>query len=69
MLLSTSQFDRAAESWRWRDGCRYDIGITGGVTAMPAFQQRFFPDVYRQTHDSSGAVSMYCQARHHMCHP
>ena len=30
---------------------------------MPAFQQRFFPDVYRQTHDSSGAVSMYCQAR------
>ena len=24
----------------------YDIGVSGGVISMPAFQQKFFPSVY-----------------------
>ncbi|KAL5541602.1 hypothetical protein UlMin_009312 [Ulmus minor] len=27
----------------------YDVGISGGVTSMPAFLKKFFPVVYRQT--------------------
>ncbi|XP_074269979.1 sugar transport protein 1-like [Silene latifolia] len=38
----------------------YDIGISGGVTSMPMFLKRFFPDVYRkQTADTS--TNQYCK--------
>jgi hypothetical protein len=33
--------------------CRYDIGVTGGVTSMAEFQQKFFPDVYERTQQPS----------------
>ena len=32
----------AAEDW---DGCRYDLGVTGGVISMPQFLDKFFPEV------------------------
>ncbi|KAL6905331.1 hypothetical protein ACP4OV_002932 [Aristida adscensionis] len=37
----------------------YDLGISGGVTAMDSFLKRFFPEVHRKKHDSK--VSHYCQ--------
>nr|GMD11448.1 sugar carrier protein C-like [Ipomoea batatas] len=38
----------------------YDIGISGGVTSMDSFLERFFPDVYRkQALDSS--TNQYCK--------
>lgn len=43
----------------------YDIGISGGVTSMPEFLERFFPDVYyRQQNAASG--SMYCTFENHL---
>ncbi|CAI9093937.1 OLC1v1029550C1 [Oldenlandia corymbosa var. corymbosa] len=38
----------------------YDIGISGGVTSMPIFLKKFFPDVYKK---QSGEVSsdQYCK--------
>ncbi|XP_061338620.1 sugar transport protein 13-like [Gastrolobium bilobum] len=38
----------------------YDIGISGGVTSMPSFLQKFFPDVYRRTQEH-GIDSNYCK--------
>ncbi|MCL7021573.1 hypothetical protein MKW94_011506 [Papaver nudicaule] len=42
----------------------YDIGISGGVTAMTPFLKEFFPKVYRQ---QTGAVSanQYCKFNSH----
>ncbi|KAI4386565.1 hypothetical protein MLD38_004488 [Melastoma candidum] len=38
----------------------YDIGISGGVTSMPAFLQKFFPAVYRkEALDKS--TNQYCK--------
>ncbi|KAJ8766266.1 hypothetical protein K2173_022325 [Erythroxylum novogranatense] len=38
----------------------YDVGVSGGVTSMPAFLKKFFPVVYRRTNDSS-INSYYCK--------
>ncbi|KAK9156202.1 hypothetical protein Sjap_003682 [Stephania japonica] len=42
----------------------YDIGISGGVSAMPSFLEAFFPDVYRK---ELGIVSsnQYCKFNSH----
>eukprot|EP00253_Pinus_taeda_P011849 PITA_11849 len=37
----------------------YDIGISGGVTSMPAFLKKFFPDVYKK--ESTAKPSNYCK--------
>lgn len=38
----------------------YDIGISGGVTSMPSFLQKFFPSVYKkQSLDTS--TNQYCK--------
>ncbi|KAK9134374.1 hypothetical protein Syun_013704 [Stephania yunnanensis] len=38
----------------------YDIGISGGVTSMPSFLEKFFPEVYkRQIGDQS--TNQYCK--------
>lgn len=43
----------------------YDIGISGGVTSMAEFLQKFFPDVYlRQQNAAAG--SMYCTFENHL---
>uniref|UniRef100_A0A0E0IGX7 Major facilitator superfamily (MFS) profile domain-containing protein n=1 Tax=Oryza nivara TaxID=4536 RepID=A0A0E0IGX7_ORYNI len=41
----------------------YDIGVSGGVTSMDAFLERFFPEVYRRMHGGGGGerVSNYCR--------
>jgi sugar porter (SP) family MFS transporter len=39
----------------------YDIGVTGGVTSMDAFLERFFPEVYRRMHGGGERVSNYCR--------
>ncbi|CAL0300754.1 unnamed protein product [Lupinus luteus] len=38
----------------------YDIGISGGVTSMPSFLQKFFPEVYKKTQEH-GIESNYCK--------
>ncbi|CAN8311988.1 unnamed protein product [Cochlearia groenlandica] len=38
----------------------YDIGISGGVTSMPAFLRRFFPKVYRQQ-KADATTNQYCR--------
>lgn len=38
----------------------YDIGVSGGVTAMPDFLKKFFPAVYKKTMDT-GQNSNYCK--------
>ncbi|KAI4384715.1 hypothetical protein MLD38_002831 [Melastoma candidum] len=38
----------------------YDIGISGGVTAMDAFLRRFFPDIYRRMKGDT-KISNYCK--------
>ncbi|XP_010676976.1 sugar transport protein 1 [Beta vulgaris subsp. vulgaris] len=38
----------------------YDIGISGGVTSMPMFLEKFFPSVYRQQMENSG-TNQYCK--------
>ncbi|XP_021841542.1 sugar transport protein 1-like [Spinacia oleracea] len=38
----------------------YDIGISGGVTSMPMFLEKFFPSVYRQQMADSG-TNQYCK--------
>ncbi|KAG4998379.1 hypothetical protein JHK82_029164 [Glycine max] len=38
----------------------YDIGISGGVTSMPSFLEKFFPEVYRKIQDH-GVDSNYCK--------
>uniref|UniRef100_A0A0D6R2X7 Major facilitator superfamily (MFS) profile domain-containing protein n=1 Tax=Araucaria cunninghamii TaxID=56994 RepID=A0A0D6R2X7_ARACU len=37
----------------------YDIGISGGVTSMPDFLNKFFPDVYRK--EIAAKASDYCR--------
>ncbi|MED6152321.1 Sugar transport protein 13 [Stylosanthes scabra] len=39
----------------------YDVGVSGGVTAMPPFLQKFFPAVYRKTVLEQGLDSNYCK--------
>ncbi|XP_073132898.1 sugar transport protein 1-like [Henckelia pumila] len=39
----------------------YDIGISGGVTSMPAFLEQFFPKVYRKEVTSVGSSNQYCK--------
>lgn len=38
----------------------YDVGISGGVTAMPDFLEKFFPEVYGKTQDPH-LNSNYCK--------
>ncbi|KZV37125.1 sugar transporter [Dorcoceras hygrometricum] len=38
----------------------YDIGISGGVTAMAPFLQKFFPSVYRKQ-KADNSVNQYCK--------
>ncbi|KAL3812642.1 hypothetical protein ACJIZ3_013910 [Penstemon smallii] len=38
----------------------YDVGVSGGVTAMPDFLKKFFPVVYRRTQDPN-INSNYCR--------
>ncbi|KAI3869356.1 hypothetical protein MKX03_014534 [Papaver bracteatum] len=38
----------------------YDIGISGGVTAMTPFLQKFFPKVYRQE-SGADSTNQYCK--------
>ncbi|XP_075513745.1 sugar carrier protein C-like [Primulina tabacum] len=38
----------------------YDIGISGGVTAMDSFLEKFFPDVYRKQ-QVSDSTNQYCK--------
>ncbi|KAM3343830.1 sugar carrier protein C-like [Capsicum galapagoense] len=38
----------------------YDIGISGGVTSMPPFLKKFFPDVYAKT-THSVSTNQYCK--------
>ncbi|XP_047312785.1 sugar transport protein 12-like [Impatiens glandulifera] len=38
----------------------YDIGISGGVTSMPAFLEKFFPSVYHQE-EMVQSNSQYCK--------
>ncbi|KAG5236540.1 sugar transport protein [Salix suchowensis] len=38
----------------------YDVGVSGGVTAMPDFLEKFFPDVYGKTQDPN-LNSNYCK--------
>ncbi|CAL0311343.1 unnamed protein product [Lupinus luteus] len=39
----------------------YDVGVSGGVTAMPPFLKKFFPAVYRKTVLEKGVNSNYCK--------
>jgi len=41
----------------------YEIGVTGGVTSMAAFERRFFPAVYARQIETAGlfAKSPYCR--------
>ncbi|KAJ8759308.1 hypothetical protein K2173_006828 [Erythroxylum novogranatense] len=38
----------------------YDIGISGGVTSMDSFLEKFFPEVYKKAHGDHHD-SMYCK--------
>lgn len=38
----------------------YDVGVSGGVTSMPDFLEKFFPDVYGKTQDPN-LNSNYCK--------
>ena len=40
---------------------QFDNGITGGVTSMPAFLEKFFPDVYHHTQHPGHGDSAYCK--------
>ncbi|EPS73973.1 hypothetical protein M569_00781 [Genlisea aurea] len=44
----------------------YDIGISGGVTSMDEFLQKFFPSVYAKEKDASGGRSQYCKFEDHL---
>ncbi|XP_073051677.1 sugar transport protein 1-like [Primulina eburnea] len=39
----------------------YDIGISGGVTSMPTFLEKFFPKVYRKEELNVGSTNQYCK--------
>ncbi|KAL7160198.1 hypothetical protein ABFS83_01G077400 [Erythranthe nasuta] len=38
----------------------YDIGISGGVTSMPSFLEKFFPHVYRREQNHVAGTNSYC---------
>lgn len=42
----------------------YDIGISGGVTGMPSFLQKFFPATYKKSHDNK--ENAYCKYDNHL---
>lgn len=37
-----------------------DVGITGGVIAMPSFLEKFFPDIFESQQDSANTGNSYC---------
>ncbi|XP_047310138.1 sugar transport protein 13 [Impatiens glandulifera] len=39
----------------------YDVGVSGGVTSMGPFLEKFFPVVYRRTIDKDSDKSNYCK--------
>ncbi|RZC63335.1 hypothetical protein C5167_025113 [Papaver somniferum] len=39
----------------------YDLGISGGVTSMDVFLEKFFPSVYRKMQDDTGKTNQYCK--------
>ncbi|XP_016491712.1 sugar carrier protein C-like [Nicotiana tabacum] len=39
----------------------YDIGISGGVTSMPKFLEKFFPDVYAKEVLHTVSTNQYCK--------
>ncbi|KAM0847366.1 hypothetical protein ACQ4PT_055070 [Festuca glaucescens] len=39
----------------------YDIGISGGVTSMDTFLEKFFPSVYHKEQMAHGSSSQYCK--------
>ncbi|KAG5593109.1 hypothetical protein H5410_043623 [Solanum commersonii] len=39
----------------------YDIGISGGVTSMPSFLEKFFPDVYAKEVLLTVSTNQYCK--------
>ncbi|KAF3794978.1 Sugar transport protein 10 [Nymphaea thermarum] len=39
----------------------YDIGISGGVTSMDVFLEKFFPSVYRKMHQNAASTNQYCK--------
>ena len=43
--------------------CRYDLGVTGGVTSMLPFLLKFFPDVYAKQVATAAEYtgSVYCK--------
>lgn len=43
----------------------YDNGVTGGVTAFPAFLKKFFPTVYTQSQAAANTNSAYCKFDDH----
>ena len=44
----------------------YDIGISGGVTSMDEFLEKFFPSVYAKEKNSSGKENQYCKFESHL---
>lgn len=44
----------------------YDIGISGGVTSMDEFLEKFFPQVYKKMKNDSGNVNQYCKFENHL---
>ncbi|TKY51134.1 Sugar transport protein 13 [Spatholobus suberectus] len=39
----------------------YDVGVSGGVTSMPPFLKKFFPEVYKKTVEEKEVDSNYCK--------
>ncbi|KAI3841020.1 hypothetical protein MKX03_018251 [Papaver bracteatum] len=39
----------------------YDLGISGGVTSMDVFLEKFFPSVYKKMQDDTGKTNQYCK--------
>ncbi|KAK6158117.1 hypothetical protein DH2020_005431 [Rehmannia glutinosa] len=39
----------------------YDIGISGGVTSMPQFLEKFFPEVYKKEQNMVAGTNQYCK--------
>ncbi|KAL2650575.1 hypothetical protein R1flu_018703 [Riccia fluitans] len=39
----------------------YDVGISGGVTSMDGFLQKFFPEVYDRKHSPNNTDGNYCK--------
>ncbi|KAI3888018.1 hypothetical protein MKW92_029266 [Papaver armeniacum] len=39
----------------------YDLGISGGVTSMDVFLEKFFPSVYKKMQDDTGETNQYCK--------